>query len=258
MTSPEIAAYIGAAAWLPIVATWLYRTFAVPKVTIVSGEVPEIGFSTFGPIVNIRIAVTSSRKSVIIDSLSLVLSHEDGSNRTFHWAGMSEDVSQIIDSAGNRQRIEKEQTAIAFNVGVESLLEKFVRFQDRSFHERIKPYLDPFFEKIHFDAKQRIIAAEELIISREFSEIERAWEREFTWKPGTYYGQFLIGSPSRVSLNESKFKFSLNDTDIEILKSNLHTNREYNFAIFKCAENGSPQPPFQWNWRYPRISKIQS
>ena len=55
---------------------------------------------------------------------------------------MTEDVNQIVDSVGNRQRIEKEQTAIAFSVGVESLLEKFVRFQDYSFNDEIQPALE--------------------------------------------------------------------------------------------------------------------
>src|SRR6266704_1317610 len=100
MKASDLAAYIGAAAWLPIVLVWAYRIFVIPKVTIVSGEVPEIGFTTFGPIINIRMAISATRKPTIIDSLGFKLSHEDGSTRTFHWAGMTEDLSQIIDVSG--------------------------------------------------------------------------------------------------------------------------------------------------------------
>lgn len=255
MTGSDLAAYIGAAAWLPIVIAWGYRTFVRPRVTIVPGEVPEIGFTTFGPIINIRMAITTARKPAIIDSLGFVLVHEDGSTRTFHWAGMTEDLSQVVDTAGNRQRIEKEQTAIAFHVGIESLLEKFVRFQDRSFHERLQRVLDPYSEKIHFQLKQKQFTAANLINSKEFDELERAWAREFTWKPGRYTGRFFVGSPSRVVLKKAIFTFSLADTDIEVLKRNLEINRDYALGILTQLENGTTPSLLQWNWRYPRITK---
>jgi hypothetical protein len=109
MTSAEIAAYIGAAAWLPIVIGWLYKIFVKAKVTIIPAEFPEIGFSTLGPILNVRMVITAARKMAIIDSIDLLLSHQDGDVRKFHWTGMTEQVNQIVDEAGaTRQRIQKE------------------------------------------------------------------------------------------------------------------------------------------------------
>jgi hypothetical protein len=35
MTPAEVAAYVGAAAWLPQIAAWLYRAFVSPKIIIV-------------------------------------------------------------------------------------------------------------------------------------------------------------------------------------------------------------------------------
>lgn len=258
MTHTEIAAYIGAAAWLPIVATWAYKRFVTPNVTIVSGEIPEIGFTTFGPIINLRMAITAERKPAIVDSFSLKLTHKDGGTHLFHWAGMTEDVNQIVDSTGTRQRIEKEQTAIAFHVGVESMLEKFVRFQDRSFGEATQPVVDAISEQVHFAMKKEAFSVDEFKNSKEYDDLKRTWERKFPWKAGQYTGEFEISSPTKVSLSQTRISFVLTDTDIEILKRNIEVNGDYTMALVKSIQDGTEPPQFQWSWRYPRIQKIRS
>ena len=258
MRSAEIAAYIGAAAWLPIVFAWLYKVFVTPRVTIVPDEYPEIGFSTLGPIINVRMAITATRKPAVIDSIDLTLAHQDGESRKFHWSGMTEQVNQIVDAAGNRQRIEKETNPIAFLVGVESVLEKFVRFQDRSFHQEMQPLQDAMVEKVHFSKKQNTYSRDAIMASPEFDNVKRGWARRFFWKAGKYTALFSVSSPSRLTLTQVNIQFQLTDTDIEILKKNLTINEEYHAAILKQIEDGTPQPTFQWNWRYPRTIKIRS
>jgi hypothetical protein len=61
--------------------------------------------------------------------------HEDGDARVFRWAGLSETFSEIRDNAGNRQVVSREQTPIALKIGTESLVEKFVRFQEPRYQE---------------------------------------------------------------------------------------------------------------------------
>jgi len=48
MTPAEIAAYIGAAAWLPQIATLIYRYFVQPVVTIIPDKYAEVGFTSLG------------------------------------------------------------------------------------------------------------------------------------------------------------------------------------------------------------------
>ena len=61
MTAADIAAYIGAAAWLPQIGAWIYNAVSRPELKIVSAGQIEIGFSMFGPIAN----ATLDRKSVV-------------------------------------------------------------------------------------------------------------------------------------------------------------------------------------------------
>jgi hypothetical protein len=258
MTPAEIAAYIGAAAWLPIVIGWLYKVFVKPKVTIIPAEFPEIGFSTLGPILNVRMAITAARKTAIIDSIDLLLSHQDGDSRKFHWSGMTEQVSQIVDDVGAaRQRIQKETDPIAFVVGTESVSVKYVRFQDPSFHEEMQPAVDALVEKAHFLKKQNQFFHAEILRSQEFDNVKRGWARQFPWKTGKYIVTFSVSSPHRLKLEQIKLEFELNDTDIEILKQNFAVNENYHRAIFRQFEDGTPQPTLQWNWRFPKAKKLR-
>ncbi|MGP8201906.1 MAG: hypothetical protein ACLQU4_20640, partial [Limisphaerales bacterium] len=255
----DLAAYIGAAAWLPIIIGWFYKLYITPKITIIPDEFPEVGFSTFGPIINLRMAITASRKSAVIDSIDLVVSHQDGEARRFHWSGMIEEVNQIVDEVGiAKQRVQKATDPIAFIVGVESVLVKFVKFQDRSFHQDMQPSLDALAEKVHFSKRQNAYSAAEILKSKEFDNLRRGWSRQFSWKSGQYVVSFTVGSPYPLNLTQVKLQFELSDTDIEILNKNLTINEDYHRACLKQAEDGTPLPTFQWNWRYPKAKKLRA
>ena len=140
MTPTEIAAYIGAAAWLPQIAAWVYGVFVKPVITIVPDRYAEVGFTSYGPIFNVRMAFASDRKDAIIDGFELKFRHADGDTRTLRWSGLNETFSEIRDEAGNRQQIvSRDQIPIALKIGTASLVEKFVRFQEPRYHEAIRP-----------------------------------------------------------------------------------------------------------------------
>ena len=106
MTTAEIAAYIGAAAWLPQIATWLYRRFVRPLITIVPDKYAEVGFTSYGPIFNVRMAFSSERKDVIIDGFEILLEHEDGDTRTVRWAGLTRiTLGTVKSSAAIRRQL---------------------------------------------------------------------------------------------------------------------------------------------------------
>ncbi len=85
MKPEEIAAYIGAAAWLPQIAMWLYRSIVRPKLRIVPDQLAEVGFTSLGPIFNVRMAFFVENRDIIIDDVELILRHQDGIIRTFRW-----------------------------------------------------------------------------------------------------------------------------------------------------------------------------
>ena len=71
MTPAEIAAYIGAAAWLPQIAFLLYLWLREPVLTIVPELAPEIGFTSNGAICNLRLAFIAEHKDLILHDLAL-------------------------------------------------------------------------------------------------------------------------------------------------------------------------------------------
>ena len=87
MTAAELAAYIGAAAWLPQIVSWVHRWFVTPKITIIPDRYADVGFTSYGPIFNVRMAFASDRKDAIIDGFELVVQHTDGD--VGHFTGLA-------------------------------------------------------------------------------------------------------------------------------------------------------------------------
>ena len=139
MKPEEIAAYIGAAAWLPQIATWLYHKFILPSIRIVPNQYAQVGFTSLGSIFNVQMAFSVENKDIIVDGIDIRIRHEDGESRTLRWAGLAETFSEITDAAGNKQVVSREQAPIAIKIGTISLLEKFVRFQEPRYHEADRP-----------------------------------------------------------------------------------------------------------------------
>lgn len=59
-------AIIGAAAWTPHIIEWVYRFFARPKITVYPHKNPQIGYTFFGPIINIDLALLSEKKLLLL------------------------------------------------------------------------------------------------------------------------------------------------------------------------------------------------
>jgi len=120
MNAADIAAYIGAAAWLPQIGVWIHGYFVTPRVTVLPGAEAEVGFTSYGPIFNVRMAFSADRKDAIIDGLEVMLKHADGDTRTLRWAGLSETFSEIRDDAGNRQVVSRDESPVALKIGTNS------------------------------------------------------------------------------------------------------------------------------------------
>jgi hypothetical protein len=255
MSPSDIAAYIGAAAWLPQIVGWIWGKLAVPEITVISDRSLEIGFTRFGPIFNLRMAFSSDKKNAIVDSFYVHLTHEDGETHRLRWVGMNENVSEIIDHIGNRQVISKEQTAIGFKVGTESLLEKFVRFQeDRFWMDTQSPYSQLLAHFSFLKSKDPDYITKTLQ-SKEYHDVVEAHKRAFWWKPGVWFVKFTMGSPHKLKVRPHLFKFRLTQFDVDALKLNLaEIDREFENIV----ESNKPDyklKPVTWNWRSPALLK---
>jgi hypothetical protein len=249
MTPTEIVAYIGAAAWLPQIATWIYRKVVQPVVTIVPDKYAEVGFTSFGPIFNMRMAFSTENKNVIVDGFELLLRHSDGDTYTLRWAGLNETFSEITDAAGNRQVIGRDQTPIALKIGTESLIEKFVRFQEPRYHEKDRPVTSNLVAHFNFlkRSKPEDYVSQSLASKELFSVLETR-KKAFWWKPGLYQITLRLSSPKKFKLTHSQFNFELTSIDIDRLKENVTT---LDVDLRDTISSNIPdfkREAINWNW----------
>lgn len=64
MSTGDIVAYIGAAAWLPHILHLVYRFITKPKLKVYFNNVAEISHTSYGPIFNIRMSLLSEKKTI--------------------------------------------------------------------------------------------------------------------------------------------------------------------------------------------------
>ncbi|WP_156392392.1 MULTISPECIES: hypothetical protein [unclassified Roseateles] len=249
MKPEEIAAYIGAAAWLPQIASWIYRRVVRPSVRIVPNQYAEAGFTSLGPICNLRMAILVDNKDVVIDGMEMVLRHEDGDSRILRWAGLGETFSEITDAAGNKQVVSRDQSPIAIKVGTESLLEKFVRFQEPRYHEGDRPLIQTLVGHFNYlkQGKPDAYVAETLASKELFSLLE-ARRKAFWWKPGRYDIEIQLSSPQKFSVASGKFRFDLTASDVQLLQKNVSTMEADLRNIVSSNLPDFQAQPVNWNW----------
>lgn len=259
MTAAELAAYIGAAAWLPQIATWTYRRFVTPKITIVPDRYAEVGFTSYGPMFNVRMAFASDRMDAIIDGFELVVRHTDGDARTFRWSVLSETFSEISDNAGNRQVVGRDQTPIALKIGTESLVEKIVRFQEPRYHETVQPAFLRLVAQFNFLKRSGSSDyVSEVLSSKELFELTDIRQKAFWWKAGRYDVNIRLSSPRKFRLTRSQFGFDLTSVDVDQLRQNLDTLTTEMQNVIKSNLPDFEAQPVNWNWANVDVQKMST
>jgi hypothetical protein len=257
MTTPvEIAAYVGAAAWLPQIIVLIYRATIKPRVTIIPEKQVEIGYTTFGPIFNLRLAVSAARKDTIIDHVSASIQHEDGSIHEFAWAGMRETFSEIKDLSGNMQFVERDYSPIALVLSRFGVIERFFRFQAPSFHSKYKTLLRAATDYQAYLKTTKPDYHEELLNSKQVHDVLEFYNQYFFWKSGSYTVRFSVKSPSKVILTESAYAFDLKPYEVEDLKKNLLMFKIEATNVVKSDIEGFKREEVKWRWVSTALERI--
>jgi hypothetical protein len=103
LSTTDIVAYLGAAAWFPQIFNWVYIYFTKPVLTITPDKFASIGHTTFGPIFNLRLSINVDKKDTLIDFIGIELCHQNGSKHNFEWMGMTEFFSEVKNNKGENQ-----------------------------------------------------------------------------------------------------------------------------------------------------------
>lgn len=253
MTPGEIAAYIGAAAWLPQILNIFYKFFTKPKLRVFFNNTAEISFTSFGPILNIRMGILAEKKSLLLEDISLEIRHSDGDTHFLKWAGITEIHSEISDQNGNKQVITKEQPPIALKLFQDLLTEKFIKFQEPKYHEQDSILLNELNAHVSFLASRNTAnIITEALSSSQLHNIIAYRENYFWWKKGKYTVILNAKSPDRFNFEGNVFTFTLNQTEINLLKFNMKNLSEFlNSQIQQKQDNAN----VKWNWINPKINK---
>ena len=249
MKPEEIAAYIGAAAWLPQIGVWIYRGLVKPRLRVVPDQFAQVGFTSYGPIFNLRMAFFVEHRDIIIDGIELAVRHEDGESRTFRWAGLGETFSEITDESGKKQIVSRDQSPIAIKVSIQALLDRFVRFQEPRYSLADRLAMQVLVEHFNYQKQttpDRFVT--EVLASKEFYAAIEGRQKWFWWKPGHYEVVLKPSSPQAFKLTEPSFAFDLSSIEVDQLRQNLPIiDTELRNTISSNLPAFTPQP-FVWQW----------
>ena len=258
MTPTAIAAYIGAAAWLPHIAFLLYRWLRRPILTIVPERAPELGFTSHGTICNLRLAFIAEHKDLILDDLALDVVHEDGERRALRWAGAKEDLGETRDAAGVKQgQLTKEHPLTALRVAaVGPMIERFVLFQEpryRNETDSLVQNLVAYFNHLERTDPDYVNKA---LASRELHSLLEARTQFFWWKPGRYEITFRPAAQKSFSIKQPSYSFELKPSDVEQLRQNIATLRRDLEDTIRTHIPEFRREVLTWDWAYPELKKI--
>lgn len=257
MASPaEIAGYVGAAAWAPQIAQWIYARFVPPKATIIAEKRAQLGFTTYGCIFNVRLAMSTERKDTILDSVDVALRHQDGDEHQFAWAGHRETFSEITNNQGYRQVVERDQPAIALKLSTQLLTEKFVLFQEQQFHDQHNPAVGvAISHMVHLRRTNPSTGASEFFASKEYSALTNFYRSALWWRAGRYSVTFSVRSPKKVKLERAAYSFVLSQLDVDNLRGNLPIiDSDYRNRALVGTEGYEASPI---NWAWPNVTLVK-
>ena len=249
MKPEEIAAYIGAAAWLPQIFIWVYSAVIKTRLKIIPEKFASIGYTSFGPIFNIRMALLAKNRDLIVDGIDVVIRHEDGDSHQMQWSGLAETFSEITDLSGNKQTVGRDQTPIAIKVGTSIFLEKLIRFQEPAFKDADGKLIKKVVEHFNFLKQSRPDSyVEEVLASKEMFDLIELRRKWLWWKPGKYEVDFQVRSPDKFNLDQSKFAFELSKVDLDdLLRNGASIESDLKNTIRSNLPDFKPEA-FTWKW----------
>ena len=247
MNALDWAAVIGAAAWVPQVVGWVSRKLTQPSLRLVPSSAPEVGYTTYGPILNLTCAISAEKKDAIIERITATLEHQRGQKINLTWTTLSETFSQIRGPEGTTE-VGKNQPAIALKVGTLVLAEKLIGFNDLAFQEQVRTHTAVAAERLSFLRDSDPNPEQELLKSKEFADLVALWERHFPWQEGQYAVRIEIRVVGVARPTTHTLYFSLSANDVQRLRQNLAEIKRYEQEL--VAPPSGPLK-YNWNWLYP-------
>jgi len=256
MAIQNIAAFIGAAAWLYPLFVLLNKLLTKPKIKLIPIDTIEMGYTTFGPIINLTCSISTEKRDAIIERIEIEAKHDDGDSHTFIWKTLDELQYEIRSFTGEGGTIAKKQPATALKVNTTMLSEKKIGFQDAKYQEQFHVYVHKLAALLNHLRKTNIPnIVDELSKSKEFTELNDFYSNGMYWKAGNYTIQLSILITTSTKPFTESFTFSLENKDVDSLKINTSFLEQSMRELIPLKEGEKPSPAIIWSWIYPKLLK---
>jgi hypothetical protein len=255
----EIAAIIGAAAWIPQIVSWIYKKYSKPVLRLILGPKLELGYTAYGPIINFTCSISSQKKDALIEKITLKVTHEKGDTRLLTWKFLNEIQQQIRSYTGETAEVSKNQPAIALKVPTITLVEKIIGFQDLDFEEKFKIKVDKVVETYNFLKADNAIAdaKKKLISAKEYKDLLEFFGNSMYWQEGNYFIDLNIKEVTLKKPFIEKFKFQLSKIDIQSLNHNKTCLEKVLPVLLDLSVEKDQKPELPpWNWVNPTVQSI--
>ncbi len=250
----DVAAIIGAAAWLPVVFTWISKLLRRPQVSIITDNWAELGYTSYGSILNFRLALAADKGSVVITNMKIELTHESGEKRAIEWQSMVHNYGAMTIE-GQKMPMEKDQRALAMKVGDTEVEEKSIRFQDPVFNAAKMAAVAKVIERINHLSRRTPTYHDELLASDEAAALMEHFSHGCWWKAGKYKAKIAHKTMQKCTTKGSEFELSISTIDIEKLNKNKDIFKSEFENEVKLGLDGFTPAPVNWAWLNPSLVK---
>lgn len=244
-------AILGALAWTPHLFSLIKSLFTKPEIRVITQKTAEIGFTTYGPIFNMRIAFSVKNHDVVISNFRVRITHESGEEKVFEWQGVRQQVMKMHTSDGPIP-YEKENSVLAIKLNQSEVEERIIQCQEVSFVAGKRSLEDKAIRKLSYDRVQTDYDPLNFLRSQDAVDVFNYIKHAFSWRAGKYKVVFELESPETFKLVDNEFEFSLLPMDVEELDKNKDFI-EQEYVNNLVGEGNDSYKPVYWNWRNPLI-----
>lgn len=248
----DAIAIIGALAWSVPLINLLKNKLVPPKFDLIFGNNAEIGFSMFGPIINMNFSYIAINRRSLIEEIRLDLVHENHGQQSFEWQWFEEELYETNLPDSGSMPTKKHQTAIALNLPKEILVEKRIGFSGVEFIKNNKVLNDKVVEDLLLILRNGEPKLS-LETKKSYSEYVGFYNQIFDWKLGKYTATVTTSLKGENKKYNNKFEFSLNTTEVEKLEANKESCK---VGLRNTILSQEEYVDIIWNWANPRISTI--
>lgn len=239
-THAEIAAWIGAAAWAPQIAGWIYLATLRPRLRMIPAPTMRLGYSITGPYIEANISICAERRDAIIQRMTLDMRHEKGQSSSLLWSRLSETISQIRGVTGETAEVGKSQPALALKVGTASLVERSISFLDPDFQQRKDPLINAVVDiRNHFQKTDPDNFKQRTLTSKPLADLLDFYRKNVFWQQGTYTASIRVHAIELKTPVVTNVVFSLTGGQADRL------NRNPDAIDYDIKEAISPTPKDQ-------------